>query len=131
VPGNLKGGGRAVALAILCTLLFLTFLDNTIVSVGLGSVQADLHAGVQALQWRSAAITVGGLEVVSGDGFGPFLNEAEPGARDCVTCHLGTSRHHTPGLMALSDLRPPLPAFARERILIRPWRTHSGDDPPA
>jgi len=27
-------GGRAVALAILCTLLFLTFLDNTIVSVG-------------------------------------------------------------------------------------------------
>jgi Major Facilitator Superfamily len=45
------GGGRAVALAILCTLLFLTFLDTTIVSVGLGSVQADLHAGVQALQW--------------------------------------------------------------------------------
>jgi hypothetical protein len=29
-----QGGGRAVALAILCTLLFLTFLDNTIVSVG-------------------------------------------------------------------------------------------------
>lgn len=39
------------ALAVLCTLLFLTFLDNTIVSVGLGSVQADLHAGVLALQW--------------------------------------------------------------------------------
>ena len=35
----------------MCTLLFLTFLDNTIVSVGLGSVQADLHAGVLALQW--------------------------------------------------------------------------------
>jgi EmrB/QacA subfamily drug resistance transporter len=46
-----QGGGQAVALAILCTLLFLTFLDNTIVSVGLGSVQADLHAGVLALQW--------------------------------------------------------------------------------
>ena len=45
------GRRRAVALAILCTLLFLTFLDNTIVSVGLGSVQADLHAGVLALQW--------------------------------------------------------------------------------
>jgi MFS family permease len=44
-------GSQAVALAILCTLLFLTFLDNTIVSVGLGSVQADLHAGVLALQW--------------------------------------------------------------------------------
>ena len=46
-----RGGGRPVALAVLCTLLFLTFLDNTIVSVGLGSVQADLHAGVLALQW--------------------------------------------------------------------------------
>jgi len=46
-----QGGGRPVLLAVLCTLLFLTFLDNTIVSVGLGSVQADLHAGVLALQW--------------------------------------------------------------------------------
>ena len=46
-----RGGGRPVALAVLCTLLFLTFLDNTVVSVGLGSVQADLHAGVLALQW--------------------------------------------------------------------------------
>ncbi len=46
-----RGGGQPVALAVLCTMLFLTFLDNTIVSVGLGSVQADLHAGVLALQW--------------------------------------------------------------------------------
>ena len=46
-----RGVGRPVALAVLCTLLFLTFLDNTVVSVGLGSVQADLHAGVLALQW--------------------------------------------------------------------------------
>jgi len=44
-------GGSPVALAVLCTLLFLTFLDNTIVSVGLGSVQSGLHAGVVALQW--------------------------------------------------------------------------------
>jgi EmrB/QacA subfamily drug resistance transporter len=43
--------GGVLALAILCTVLFLTFLDNTIVSVGLGSVQSDLHAGVLALQW--------------------------------------------------------------------------------
>jgi len=43
--------GLPIALAALCTLLFLTFLDNTIVSVGLGSVQSDLHAGVLALQW--------------------------------------------------------------------------------
>ena len=40
-----RGGERhwanSVALAALCTLLFLTFLDNTIVSVGLGSLQTD------------------------------------------------------------------------------------------
>jgi EmrB/QacA subfamily drug resistance transporter len=29
----------------------LTFLDNTIVSVGLANVQSDLHAGVTSLQW--------------------------------------------------------------------------------
>ena len=46
-----RRGGRAAGLAVLCALLFLTFLDNTIVSVALGSVQADLHAGVSALQW--------------------------------------------------------------------------------
>ena len=48
-------GGRALALAVLCTVLFLTFLDNTIVAVALGSVQADLHAGVTALQWVVSA----------------------------------------------------------------------------
>jgi len=29
-----RRGGRSLALAVLCTILFLTFLDNTIVSVG-------------------------------------------------------------------------------------------------
>ncbi len=46
-----RRGTRPVALATLCTVLFLTFLDNTIVSVALGSVQTDLHAGVSGLQW--------------------------------------------------------------------------------
>ena len=49
------GGGRdranSVALAALCLLLFLTFLDNTVVSVGLGSLQTDLQASVSELQW--------------------------------------------------------------------------------
>jgi EmrB/QacA subfamily drug resistance transporter len=40
-----------MALASLCTLLFLTFLDNTVVSVGLGNVQTDLRATVTELQW--------------------------------------------------------------------------------
>ncbi|HEY1699164.1 MAG TPA: MFS transporter [Trebonia sp.] len=42
---------KQVALAALCTLLFLTFLDNTIVSVGLGAIQTSLQAGIAALQW--------------------------------------------------------------------------------
>ena len=50
-----RHGGRPVALGVLCTILFLTFLDNTIVSVGLGSVQVGLHAGVSALQWVVSA----------------------------------------------------------------------------
>jgi EmrB/QacA subfamily drug resistance transporter len=50
-PVSGRFGGRSLALAVLCTLLFLTFLDNTVVSVALGSVQTDLHAGVSALQW--------------------------------------------------------------------------------
>jgi EmrB/QacA subfamily drug resistance transporter len=41
----------SIALAALCTLLFLTFLDNTVVSVGLGSIQTDLSASVADLQW--------------------------------------------------------------------------------
>jgi EmrB/QacA subfamily drug resistance transporter len=49
------GGGRdrasSVALAALCLLLFLTFLDNTVVSVGLGSLQTDLQASISELQW--------------------------------------------------------------------------------
>jgi EmrB/QacA subfamily drug resistance transporter len=44
-------GGRRIALAALCTLLFLTFLDNTVVSVALGDIQTSLKAGVGDLQW--------------------------------------------------------------------------------
>jgi EmrB/QacA subfamily drug resistance transporter len=49
--GGLGSPAQAVALATLCMVLFLTFLDNTVVSVGLANVQSDLHAGVQSLQW--------------------------------------------------------------------------------
>ncbi|HEX9623927.1 MAG TPA: MFS transporter [Streptosporangiaceae bacterium] len=42
---------RPIALATLCTVLFLTFLDTTIVSVALASIQTNLGAGVSALQW--------------------------------------------------------------------------------
>ncbi|TQF67214.1 MFS transporter [Rhodococcus spelaei] len=47
-----------IALATVCAVLFLTFLDTTIVSVTLGSVQSDLHAGVISLQWVVNAYTL-------------------------------------------------------------------------
>jgi EmrB/QacA subfamily drug resistance transporter len=41
----------SLALATLLFVLFLTFLDNTIVTVVLAHVQMDLHASVSQLQW--------------------------------------------------------------------------------
>ena len=49
--GGLGSSAQTLALATLCAVLFLTFLDNTIVSVGLANVQSTLHAGVASLQW--------------------------------------------------------------------------------
>ena len=40
-----------LALAALCGVLFLTFLDNTIVSVALADMQKSLKSGVSDLQW--------------------------------------------------------------------------------
>jgi len=67
--------GRPVALGALCTLLFLTFLDNTVVSVALASVQSDLRAGVSSLQWvvGAYALTFAALMLgfgMVGDEFG-------------------------------------------------------------
>jgi len=44
-------GVRSLALATLLFVLFLTFLDNTIVTVVLAQVQSGLHASVSQLQW--------------------------------------------------------------------------------
>jgi EmrB/QacA subfamily drug resistance transporter len=68
-------GGRSIALAVLCVVLFLTFLDNTIVSVALGNIQTQLHAGVSALQWvvGAYALTFAGAMLafgMVGDEFG-------------------------------------------------------------
>lgn len=49
--GGLGSRAQVVALATLCAVLFLTFLDNTIVSVGLANIQSDEHASVSSLQW--------------------------------------------------------------------------------
>jgi EmrB/QacA subfamily drug resistance transporter len=42
---------RRTALAAVCAVLFLTFLDNTILGVALADMQTSLQAGVPALQW--------------------------------------------------------------------------------
>jgi EmrB/QacA subfamily drug resistance transporter len=68
-------GGRSLALAVLCVVLFLTFLDNTVVSVALGNVQTQLHAGVSVLQWvvGAYALTFAGAMLgfgMVGDEFG-------------------------------------------------------------
>jgi EmrB/QacA subfamily drug resistance transporter len=42
---------RRIAMTAICLVMFLTFMDMTIVSVALGNVQSNLHAGVTQLQW--------------------------------------------------------------------------------
>ena len=61
-------GGRRPALATLSAVLFLTFLDTTIVSVALADVQSSLHAGVADLQWvvNGYALTFAGLMLAMG-----------------------------------------------------------------
>jgi EmrB/QacA subfamily drug resistance transporter len=49
--GTLSSRSRSLALATLLFVLFLTFLDNTIVTVVLANVQSALHASVSQLQW--------------------------------------------------------------------------------
>jgi EmrB/QacA subfamily drug resistance transporter len=57
-----------IALVAVCAVLFLTFLDMTIVSVALASVQATLHAGVTQLQWvvNGYALTFASLMLLAG-----------------------------------------------------------------
>jgi EmrB/QacA subfamily drug resistance transporter len=42
---------REAALVAVCAILFLTFLDNTIVSVALADIQSSLSVSVTGLQW--------------------------------------------------------------------------------
>jgi EmrB/QacA subfamily drug resistance transporter len=73
----LPRGSRAarLALAVLCGILFLTFLDTTIMSVALFDLQTTLHTTVSQIQWivnayallfASLMLTFGSL----GDRFG-------------------------------------------------------------
>ena len=44
-----------LSLAILSLVLFVTFLDNTIVAAALSDIQTSLHAGITSLQWVVSA----------------------------------------------------------------------------
>src|ERR1700716_350977 len=46
-----SGAAGLPALATLCAVLSLTFLDNTVVSVTLANIQSSLHSGITQLQW--------------------------------------------------------------------------------
>ncbi len=63
-----RPGGHIWALVAVCAVLFLTFLDTTIVSVALASVQATLHAGVTELQWvvNGYALSFASLMMIAG-----------------------------------------------------------------
>ena len=52
VPGTTR---PRLSLAVLSLVLFVTFLDNTIVATALANIQTGLHAGVSALQWIVSA----------------------------------------------------------------------------
>src|SRR6202451_376892 len=66
--GGLGSVAQKLTLSTLCAVLFLTFLDNTVVSVGLANVQSDLHAGVTSLQWvvNGYALTFASFMLVFG-----------------------------------------------------------------
>jgi EmrB/QacA subfamily drug resistance transporter len=57
-----------LSLAVLSLVLFVTFLDNTVVAAALADIQVGLHAGVSALQWivSSYALTFAALMLTFG-----------------------------------------------------------------
>jgi EmrB/QacA subfamily drug resistance transporter len=57
-----------LSLAVLSLVLFVTFLDNTIVATALANIQTSLHTGVSALQWivSSYALTFAALMLTFG-----------------------------------------------------------------
>jgi EmrB/QacA subfamily drug resistance transporter len=66
--GTVSGVNLPLALSILCTLLFLTFLDNTVVSVALGQIYSNPGASPSELQWvvGAYALTFASLMLACG-----------------------------------------------------------------
>lgn len=71
MPRTVVGGRRvprAAALTTILAVLFLTFLDTTIISVALGDIQYELGAGVIPLQWvfNSYSLVFASLMLIAG-----------------------------------------------------------------
>src|SRR5437899_632972 len=69
MTGRDQHGGRGATLATVLAILFLTFLDTTIVSVCIGSVQHSFGSGVIALQWvvNAYALVFATLMLIAGN----------------------------------------------------------------
>lgn len=67
-PRNASTASRRAALTTVLAVLFLTFLDTTIVSVTLGNLETDVSAGVIPLQWviNAYALVFASLMLVGG-----------------------------------------------------------------
>jgi EmrB/QacA subfamily drug resistance transporter len=68
-PGDTAAPKRPhLAMAVLMSILFLTFLDNTVISATLSDIQSGLHAGVTQLQWvvSGYALTFASLMLICG-----------------------------------------------------------------
>ncbi|HXW39228.1 MAG TPA: MFS transporter [Acidimicrobiales bacterium] len=57
-----------LGMAVICCILFLTFLDNTVISATLANVQSSLQASVTQLQWvvSGYALTFASLMLMAG-----------------------------------------------------------------
>jgi EmrB/QacA subfamily drug resistance transporter len=82
------GRRRRIALATLCGVLFITFLDITVVSVALAGIQGQLHAGVSTLQWvvGAYALTFASTMLVFGTIGDQFGRKKVMLAGVCVYC---------------------------------------------
>ena len=68
LPAPARAHARGAALATVLGVLFLTFLDTTIVSVTLGDIVSDVGAGVIPLQWvvNAYALVFASLMLIGG-----------------------------------------------------------------
>lgn len=97
---------RGLVLATLCLALFMSMLDNVVVSNALPSIAADLHAGMSGLQWvmEGYSLVFASLLLLGGalgDRFGlrrPFLAGLTLFTAGSLACALaGTLAHLVAG----------------------------------